>query len=215
MSQKPRASRRATVTISALAIIGLSLIGQEKWEGFFLDHESMWGAGGKPVSNGGPPGARPGCLGATPTGWAVAYVGRRPLLSGSAWCAEVGTMLPGDRPRPLGSECGIDLSFESLVFTEIGDAQAQRINRDELVRNVGLEDENKVGGVEVSLDLAMVGGRVIDHVEVHACLVRRGLHVFERDFLHVNINFRDRCVREELLDDIVFLVGVEDAVRQL
>src|ERR1700735_1258734 len=210
MSQKPRASRRATVTMSALAIIGLSLIGREIWVGFFLDPESMSGAGGKPVSNGGPPGARLGCLGATPTGWAVAYGGRRPLLCGSVWRAEVEMMLPGDRPRPLGSECGTDLSFESLVFTEIGDAQAQRIDRNQFVRNLGFEDENKVGGVEVALDLAVVGRRVVDHVEVHACLVRRGLHVFERDFLHVNIDFRDCCVGQELLDDIVFLVGVED-----
>jgi hypothetical protein len=30
----------------------------------------------------------------------------------------------------------------------------------------------------------MVGGRVIDHVEVHARAEGRSLHLFERDFLY-------------------------------
>jgi hypothetical protein len=34
----------------------------------------------------------------------------------------------------------------------------------------------------------VIGGRVVDHLEVHAGLVGRGLHVFECDVLHFDVN---------------------------
>ena len=42
-------------------------------------------------------------------------------------------------------------SFECFVFPEIGDGQTERVDRDEFVRHVGLEDENEIGGVERAL----------------------------------------------------------------
>src|ERR1700739_775310 len=61
----------------------------------------------------------------------------------------------------------------------------------------------------------MVGGRVINHVEVHACAKGWRLHLFERNFLHVHIDFGSGSVRDEFLDDVVLAVGVEDAVGKL
>src|SRR5579859_5529924 len=61
----------------------------------------------------------------------------------------------------------------------------------------------------------MVGGRVINQVEVHACAKGWCLHLFERDFLHVHVDFGRGSVRDELLDDVVLAVRVEDAVGQL
>src|SRR5579863_3742681 len=80
---------------------------------------------------------------------------------------------------------------------------------------MGFEKEHKVRRVQIALQLAMVGGRVINHVKVHARAKRWCLHLFECDFLHVHIDFGRGRVRDELLDDVVLPVGVEDAVGQL
>ena len=54
--------------------------------------------------------------------------------------------------KPLGT-CGralahrAELLFEGLVFPEIRDGQAQRIDGDELIWDVGFENENEVGCV--------------------------------------------------------------------
>ena len=65
--------------------------------------ETHWvsGAGGKPLSNGGPPEARLGFQGAGSTAWAVAHVGTKHVGKRGTWCAEVGPMLPGDCPQAL------------------------------------------------------------------------------------------------------------------
>src|SRR6266478_9698576 len=132
------------VMMSALAIISFPLMraGISTW----LFPETHWvsGAGGKPLSNGGPPEARLGYLGARTLGWAVTLVGAKREGKSGTWHAEVGPMLPGDRPRPLRFENGFVLSLECLVFPEIGDCQAQRIDRDELVWDSGFEDENEI-----------------------------------------------------------------------
>src|SRR6266576_2207638 len=52
-------------------------------------------------------------------------------------------------------------SFERLIFSEVGDAQSQRVDRDEFVRYVGLKNEDKVRGIKIALQLAMVGVRII------------------------------------------------------
>ena len=78
-----------------------------------------------------------------------------------------------------------------------------------------LENEDKIRGVQIALQLAMVGGRVIDHVEVHARAEGRRLHLFERDFLHVHIDLGRCGVGDEFLDDVVLAVGVENAVGEL
>ncbi len=89
---------------------------------------------------------------------------------------------------------GSKVSFEGLVFAEVGNAQAERIDGNEFVRNAALEYENEVRSVQIALELAVVRGRVIDHVKIHPCAVGRVLHFFERHLLHVDVDFRDRSV---------------------
>jgi len=75
-------------------------------------------AGGKPLSNGGPPEARLGSQGARPIVWAVAHVGRKRVGKWGTWCAEVGQMLPGDCPPIFGmsSRNGI---FQPVFFDRV------------------------------------------------------------------------------------------------
>ena len=82
----------------------------------------------------------------------------RASASGRRWRAEVGTTLPCVRPRPLGFACGPGFSFERLVFAEVSDGHSERVDWNELVRHLGLEKEDKIRGVQVALQLAMVGG---------------------------------------------------------
>src|ERR1700739_4414745 len=58
-------------------------------------------------------------------------------------------------------------SFKCLVFPEIADGQPQRIDGDEFIRHMLLKDKDKIRGIEVPFQLAMVGRRVIDHIKVH------------------------------------------------
>ena len=126
------------------------------------------GAGGKPGSNGGPPEARRLFRWQSGRGWDCgAAGGARADSEGQRWRAEVG---PSCRCPPATSwfACGLGFSFECLVFAEVGDGHSERIDRNQFVGDVGFEKEDKVRGVQIALQLAMVGGRVIDHVEVHA-----------------------------------------------
>ncbi len=74
----------------------------------------------------------------------MAHVETKRVGKGGTWRAEVGPMLPGDRPRPLRFWYEVVLSLECLVFSEVGDCEAQRINGDQLVGDSGLEDENEI-----------------------------------------------------------------------
>ena len=139
----------------ALAIIGIL---RETQPCFFCDSPLFLGAGRQPESNGGPPAARLGCRGLRSMGRDVAHVGRRTTEGKEKWRAEVGPMLPGAGPRPLRFELGSGTSFERLVFAEIGDGHAERIDRDQFVGHLGFEKEDKIRGVEVALQFAMVGG---------------------------------------------------------
>src|SRR5437899_5338048 len=116
MSQKPTASRMATVISSTLAIIGSP---RENQTCFFRESPLFPGAGRQPDSNGGPPAARLGCRGLRSMGRDVACVGRRTTDGREKGRAEVGPMLPGAGPRPFRSGLGRGSSFERLVFAEI------------------------------------------------------------------------------------------------
>jgi len=144
-----------------------------------------------------------------------AYVGRRTTGGREMWRAEVGPMLPGAGPRPLRSGFVREYSLEGLIFAEVCDCESERIDGDEFVGDSSLEEKNEIGRVEVALDLGAVGGRVVHHIEINMSLERWGLHVFECYFLHVDVDLGSRCIGDELFNDLVFLVGVEDAVRQL
>src|ERR1700730_5182665 len=106
-------------------------------------------------------------------------------------------------------------SFECLVLAKIGDRQPKRVDGDELVGNLVLENEDEIRCVKVALDFAMVGGRVVHHVKIHSRLVWRGLHVFECNLLHMYVDLRRGRVRQKLSDNVVLPVRVEDAIGQL
>src|SRR5580692_6273883 len=212
MSQKPSASSMAMVMSKTLAIIG-SL--RETQSCLFHDSSLSLGAGRQPESNGGPPAARLGYPEPRSMGRAVAQVGRRTTGGREKWRAEVGPMLPGAGPRPLRSGLGRESSFERLVFAEIGDRHPERIDRYQFVGDIGLENEDKIGGVKIAFQFAMVGWRIVDHVEIDASAVRRVLHLFERDFLHVDVDLWGGGIGEEFPDDVVLAVGVENAVGEL
>src|ERR1700746_1724596 len=99
-------------------------------------------------------------------GWAGA-VARRPIAEwGGKWRAEVGPRLPGGRPRRLlRYPIFAKLSFERLIFTEIGNRHTQRIDGDQLVGHAGLETEYKIAGIEVALQFAVIGGRGKDEIK--------------------------------------------------
>src|SRR6266478_8747585 len=144
------------VMMSALAIISFPLMraGISTW----LFPETHWvsGAGGKPLSNGGPPEARLGYLGARTLGWAVTPVGAKREGKRGTWRAEVGPMLPGDCARPVRFGGEFVLSLECLVFPEIGDRQPQGIRQNLGVWNLVPEREEKARGVERALRNRMV-----------------------------------------------------------
>src|SRR5271156_1440111 len=199
------------VNSSALAIIVNSTVSLR----VFLETLCVSGSGRKAGSNGRPPEVRLGCPRTRTSRWDVAWVGRKLSSRGPAWRAEVGPMLRCVRPRPLRFARGLGFSFERLIFAEVGDGHSERIDRDQFVGHLGLENKDKVRGVQIALQLAMVGGRVIDHVEVHARAEGGRLHLFERDFLYVHIDLGRCGIRNEFLDDVVLAVGVENAVRKL
>lgn len=64
----------------------------------------------------------------------------------------------GARPLLLLLGIGMSYSFERLIFSEVGDAQSQRVDRDEFVGYMRFENEDKVRSVKIALQLAMVGG---------------------------------------------------------
>src|SRR5580704_10843779 len=199
------------VKSSALAIIVNSTVPLR----VFLETLCVSGRGRKAGSNGGPPEARLGCPRTRTSRWDVASVGRKLSSRGLAWRAEVGPMLSCVRPRPLRFARGLGFSFERLVLAEVGDGHSEWVNRNQFVGYLGLEKEDKVRGVEIAFQLAVVGGRVIDHVEVHTRAEGWRLHLFERDLLHVHIDFRRGGVRDEFLDDVVLAVGIENTVGEL
>src|SRR6266478_2687305 len=131
------------------------------------------------------------------------------------WRGEVGPMLLCVRPRPLRFACGLGFSFECLVFAEVGNAQSEWIDRNQFVGHLGLEKEDEVRGVQIPLQLAMVGRRIVDQVEVHARAEGRGLHLLKGNFFYIDIDLGRGSVRDEFLDDVVLAVGVENAVGKL
>src|SRR5437763_1238036 len=144
MSQNPSASRTATVTRRALAIMGLLPAQKSSVPSRCQNRDGARERAGSRLS-GGP-------LGRFRSGWMA--------------------------------------SLERLVFAEIGDCQTQRIDGNEFVWDRGFENENKIRSIEVAPDLAVIRGRVINHVEIHTRFVGRGLHFFECDLLHVNVDLR-------------------------
>lgn len=96
--------------------------------------------------------------------------------------------LTGNR-KPVRMPSSLSASLlERFVFPEVCDCPVERIDRNEFVRDVGLEYKNKIGCIERALQLAVVRCRVVHHVEIYASLVRRGLHPFEGDVLHFDVD---------------------------
>src|SRR5439155_20512635 len=51
-------------------------------------------------------------------------------------------------PRPTVLALRDNPSLKRFVFSEISDGQTERIDGDEIVRNIGLEQENEVRGIK-------------------------------------------------------------------
>src|SRR5208282_3265505 len=187
------------VNSSALAIIVNSSVSVR----VFRQTLCVSGSGRKAGSNGGPPEARLGCPRTRTSRWDVASMGRKLSLRGLAWRAEVGPMLRCVRPRPLRFARGLGFSFERLVLAEVGDGHSEWVDRNQFVGYLGLEEEDKVRGVEIAFQLAVVGGRVIDHVEVHARAEGWGLHLFKRNLFDIDIDLGRGGIGDEFLDDVV------------
>jgi len=81
---------------------------------------------------------------------------------------------------------------------------------------VGFETEDKVRGVKIALQLAVIGGRVVNHVEVHASAEGRRLHLFGAATFFTSTSISGaECFVMNFLDDVVFAVGVENTVGEL
>src|SRR5579885_589492 len=135
MSQKPRARRRAIVTMSALAIIA-SLQALPR---FVPDTSRGQGAGGRPESTGAPPEARLGYRGREPMGRAVAFVWPRTGGSRQKWRA-VGRILKfferdffhvhvGFGSRAVGQKFADDVVFPIGVENSAGEFAIEEIKR--------------------------------------------------------------------------------------
>jgi len=107
------------------------------------------------------------------------------------------------------------MSFERLVFPEVRNRESQRIDGDQFIGNLGLEHEEEIRCIEVALELAMVGRRVVDHVEVHARAERRGLQLFERKPSSRHVDLWGGGVREEFPDDIGLAIFIQNAICEL
>src|SRR5579863_3226518 len=78
--------------------------------------------------------------------------------SGRRWRAEVGPSVPCVRPRPLWFAFGRGFSFEGLVLAEVRDGHSQRIDGDQFVGHLRFENEDKVRGVQITFELAVIRG---------------------------------------------------------
>ena len=141
--------------------------------------------------------------------------GAKTFAAERRWRSEVGPTSACVRPLPLRFGPDPGLSLERLIFAEVGDRHSEGVDGDQFVRNLGFENKHKVRGVEIAFQLAMVGGRVIDHIEVDASAKRRRLHLFERHLLDLDIDLGRRRVGEEFLEDVVLAVGIENAIGEL
>ena len=105
---------------------------------------------------------------------------------------EVQIHLLGQRRRALdGPRSGCEFhcgwywtfSFEYLIFAEICDCKAERVDLNQFIRDRITEQKDKVGRVKRSFDLDMLARRIGDLVKIHRGLVRSRAQVLNRDLL--------------------------------
>src|SRR6267143_6856399 len=99
-------------------------------------------------------------------GWEMRRWRKETTRGGKKWRAEVGPRLPGGRPRLLWLPSCAKGSFEGLVFAEVGNRETQRIDGDQLVGHARLEDEDEIPGIEIALELAVIGWRIVNEIEI-------------------------------------------------
>src|SRR5260370_20074675 len=119
------------------------------------------GSGRKAGSNGGSPEARRLFQRQKTVGWDMARERRRIVVQKKLWRGEVGPMLRCVRLRPLRFAWVLGFSFECLILPEVGDGHSERVDGNQFVGHLGFEEEDKVRGVQIAFQLAVVGGRVI------------------------------------------------------
>src|SRR5260370_14705206 len=142
----------AVVNSSALAIIVNSSI-----SGRVLQTKSgVPGSGRKAGSNGGSPEARRLFQRQKTVGWDVARERRRVVVQKKLWRGEVGPVLRCVRPRPLRFALVLAFSLECVVLPEVGDGHSERVDGNQFVGHLGFEEEDKVRGVQIAFQLAVV-----------------------------------------------------------
>jgi hypothetical protein len=105
--------------------------------------------------------------------------------------------------------------LERLIFAEIGNRQAQGIDGDEFVWDVRLKDKDEIRSVEVAFELGVIGGGVLDQIEVDARAKGRRLQLLERNLFNIHVDLRGGRVGKEFPDDIVLAIRIENPVGQL
>lgn len=79
-----------------------------------------------------------------------------------------------------------------------------------------LAESNHYGIVECKSEARLALGEIeMSSGKIAACLEGWRLHVFEGNFLHVDVDLWSGGVDEEFLDDVVLAIRVEDAVSEL
>jgi len=122
----------------------------------------------------GSPGRAPFVRKAKDGGMGGAEMAKEPTRGRKKWRAEVRPRLQADARDSSGFPSSVKDSFEGLVFAKVGNREAQGIDGDQLVGHARLENEDEIAGVQVALELAVIGGGIVDEVEIDSSTVRRG-----------------------------------------
>src|SRR3984957_20750923 len=136
----------------AFGIIGNSSLSGTVFQQPFLG----LGSGRKTQRKGGPPEARRLFERQKPVSRDLAAVRSGAHGSGRRWRAEVGPTVRSVRRRPHRLGLRRAFSFESLIFAEVGDGDAEGVDRNQLIGYLRFEKEYKIRSVEIAFQLAMV-----------------------------------------------------------
>src|SRR5579864_1390338 len=128
------------------------------------------------------------------------------------------------RPYCCGNEsgCGFGMvaillcvcSIQGLVFPEIGNGKAERVNLNEVVAHGIAEGKNKVSGVLRAFDLAAVERRFVNQLIFNRGLVRGGAKVLDVDAIDFDFLVGGRTGKE-VVNGLVLGPCGESVVGQL
>ena len=82
------------------------------------------------------------------------------------------------------------IAVKAWSWSEVGNRQTKRIDRNQLIWHVVFEQENEVRRVERLLQHGVVCGGVLHAVEVNRRAVGWSLHGLQGALFHIDIDFR-------------------------